>query len=269
MSKSDSIFAGSIPAIYDRFMGPMFFEPYAADLAERLRKLNPELLLEIASGTGIVTRVLRRSLPESVSIIASDLNQPMLDFAAAHPGAERITWQQADALHLPFPDGRFDAVICQFGVMFFPDKAAAYREARRVLKPDGHFIFNVWDRIEENEIAFAVEEALAAFIPGNPPRFMSRVPHGYHDFESIQQELRTAGFKRIEMETKQLESRAASARDAATGICQGTPLRNEIEERIPGRLAEATDFAGNRLASHFGNGSIAAKMQAGIFTAIK
>ncbi|MBZ5504566.1 MAG: class I SAM-dependent methyltransferase [Acidobacteriia bacterium] len=269
MSQTDNVFAGSIPAIYDRYMAPMFFAPYAADLAERLRNVNAGHLLEIAAGTGVVTRVLARSLPQTVSIIATDLNQPMVDFAAAQTNAARITWRQADALHLPFPAASFDIVICQFGVMFFPDKVAAYREVHRVLRPGGRFIFTTWDRIEQNEITLAVSDALAELFPGNPPRFMTRTPHGYHDCERIQEELRAAGFSRIEAETQQLRSCAPSARDAAIGLCQGSPLRNEIEERNPGGLAEATEVASRMIAKRLGSGRIDAKMQAFIFTASK
>jgi ubiquinone/menaquinone biosynthesis C-methylase UbiE len=267
MSHIDRVFAGSIPEIYDRYMAPMFFAPYAADLVERLRNVNAGHLLEIAAGTGVVTRVLARSLPQTVSILATDLNQPMLDFAAAQTNAARITWRQADASHLPFPTASFDIVICQFGVMFFPDKVAAYREVHQVLKPGGHFIFTTWDRIEQNEITLAVSDALAELFPGNPPRFMTRTPHGYHDCERIREELRAAGFSRIETETQQLRSYAPSARDAAIGLCQGSPLRNEIEERNPGGLAEATEVASRMIATRLGAGRIDAKMQAFIFTA--
>lgn len=269
MSQIDNVFAGSIPEIYDRYMAPMFFAPYAADLAERLKSVNAGHLLEIAAGTGVVTRVLARSLPQTVSITATDLNQPMVDFAAAQTNAARIIWRQADVLHLPFPAASFDIVICQFGVMFFPDKVAAYREVHRVLRPGGRFIFTTWDRIEENEITLAATNALAELFPGNPPRFMIRTPHGYYDCERIQQELRAAGFSRIETETLQLRSCTPSARDAAIGICQGSPLRNEIEERNPSGLAEATEVASRMIEKRLGPGRIDAKMQAFIFTASK
>lgn len=269
MSKIDTIFAGSIPAIYDQYMTPMLFAPYAADLGERLKGVKSGDLLEIAAGTGVVTRVLARSLPEAVSIVATDLNQPMVDFAAAQSNSDRIIWQQADALHLPFAAASFDIVICQFGVMFFPDKTAAYCEVHRVLRPGGRFIFTTWDRIEENEITLAAIDALAELFPGNPPRFMTRTPHGYHDCERVQEELRAAGFSRIEAETLQLRSCAASARDAAIGICQGSPLRSEIEERNPRGLAEATEAARRLIEARMGPGRIDAKMQAFVFTASK
>src|SRR5262249_6553117 len=152
MAETDKAFVGSIPAIYDRHLGPMIFEPYALDVAERAARLAPKRILEIAAGTGIVTRALVRSLP-AVPLVATDLNQPMLDHASTQTTAGSVPWRQADAQALPFEDGSFDLVICQFGVMFFPDKPKAYSEARRVLVADGHFLFNVWDRIEENEVA--------------------------------------------------------------------------------------------------------------------
>jgi ubiquinone/menaquinone biosynthesis C-methylase UbiE len=147
VAKADTVFSGSIPALYDKYLGPLIFEPYAEDLAQRLSALDAARVLEAAAGTGIVTRALLHALPGSVAIVATDLNQPMVDHAAAQVSSSRVTWQKADAQSLPFPDGVFDAVVCQFGVMFFPDKRQAYREARRVLKPGGRFIFNVWDKL--------------------------------------------------------------------------------------------------------------------------
>ena len=170
MSEADRVFAGSIPGLYDRYLAPMLFAGYAEDLAWRTAPLAPAHVLEIAAGTGVVMRALARALPRKVEITATDLNQAMVDFAAAQPGAVRVTWRQADAQALPFADGSFDAVLCQFGVMFFPDRATAYREVKRVLKPGGRYLFSVWDRIEENEFAQIVTDAVAALFPDNPPR---------------------------------------------------------------------------------------------------
>ena len=178
MPKADTVFSGSIPALYDKYLGPLIFEPYAEDLAQRLSALDAARVLEAAAGTGIVTRALLRALPGSVAIVATDLNQPMVDHAAAQVSSSRVTWQQADAQSLPFPDGAFDAVVCQFGVMFFPDKRQAYREARRVLKPGGRFIFNVWDKLECNEFAALVVAAAIDVFPNDPPLFLARTPHG-------------------------------------------------------------------------------------------
>jgi ubiquinone/menaquinone biosynthesis C-methylase UbiE len=269
MKQSDKIFAGSIPAIYDRYMGPLIFAPYAVDLSRRLADLTSGSVLETAAGTGIVTRELARVLPMSVSITATDLNQPMVDFASAQAGAERVTWRQADALALPFTNGAFDALVCQFGVMFFPDKRAALREARRVLKSGGRLVFNVWDRIEDNELSQIVTEAVAAAFPQDPPRFMARTPHGYHDPKIIRGDLEAAGFADVAIETVTHRSRAASHRDPAIAICQGTPLRNEIEARDKSRLAEVTDLAANAIAARFGTGPVDGRIQALVITAVK
>ena len=267
MARSDTVFAGSIPALYDRYLGKLIFEPYAADLTSRVASGPARRILETAAGTGILTRALAASLPGAAEIVATDLNQPMLDFAAAQSGVERVQWQRADALSLPFPDRSFDAVACQFGAMFFPDKVAGYREALRVLRPGGRFVFSVWDRIEENEFADVLTEAVAALFPGDPPNFLARTPHGYHDSERIAAELGSAGFVRIDIETVARRSQAASPRDPAIGFCQGTPLRNEIEARDPSRLAEATDAAAAALESRFGSGPIDGKIQALVITA--
>jgi SAM-dependent methyltransferase len=269
MPESDTKFAGSIPALYDRYLGPLIFEPYAADLAARLTDVKEGTLLEVAAGTGVVTRRLARTLPKAVSIVATDLNQPMLDFAAAQFGAPQLTWRQANAQSLPFADGTFDVVVCQFGVMFFPDKSAAYREALRVLKPGGRFIFSSWDRIEENEVPHAVSRGIAGFFPDDPPQFMARAPHGYFDADRIRGDVRQAGFPSIQIETVQCRSRAASHRDPAIGFCQGSPLRNEIEARDANRLAEATEAAAAVVKARFGEGPIDGKIQAHVITAFR
>ena len=266
MRESDRIFSGSLPALYDRYLSPLIFEPYAADLAARVAETAPENVLEVAAGTGVVTRALVRTLPGTCAIVATDLNQPMLDFAATQSDS-RITWRQADALQLPFEDHSFDAVVCQFAVMFFPDKPAAYREALRVLRPGGRFLFNVWDRIEENEKAHAVTEGVDTVFPVDTPRFLARTPYGHFDTNPVRRELQSAGFRTIVSETIQYRSRADSHWDPAMGFCQGTPLRNEIEARDPSRLAEATDAAAAAVALRFGTGPISGKMQAHVISA--
>jgi len=268
MVSTDKVFAGSIPEVYDRLLVPLIFEPYARDLAGRLARINPQSVLETAAGTGVLTRALAKALPAGARIVATDLNQPMLDHAAARMGPDsRIAWRQADALALPFEDKSFDAVACQFGVMFFPDKVQGYREARRVLKPGGHILFNVWDRISENEFPDVVTEALAKVFPQDPPRFLARTPHGYHDVEVIRRQLTETGFASIAVEARDEISRAASPRDAATAFCQGTPLRNEIEARDPARLPEATEKAAEALAQRFGSGAIEGRIRAFAFIA--
>jgi SAM-dependent methyltransferase len=266
MVRSDTVFAGSIPALYDRYLGPLIFEPYADDLAERVTGRPAQRVLETAAGTGILTRALARALP-AAGIVATDLSQPMLDFAAAQPGAARVTWQRADAMSLPFPDQSFDAVACQFGVMFFPDRIAGYREARRVLRPGGRFVIGVWDRIEDNEFADVVTAAVAGLFPDDPPSFLARTPHGYHDAARIRADLAAAGFAAVAIDTIERRSRAVSGRDAAIGYCQGTPLRNEIETRDKSRVGEATEAAAAALEARFGRGAIDGKMQAHVVVA--
>jgi ubiquinone/menaquinone biosynthesis C-methylase UbiE len=245
MTSLDAAFAGSIPALYDRYLGPLLFAPHAADIAARAAALGPRRILETAAGTGIVTEALARALPHS-EIVATDLNQAMLDVAAGRVGAPNVSFQPADAQALPFADGRFDLVVCQFGVMFFPDRVAAYREARRVLRPGGRFLFSAWDRIEMNPVTATVGGAIAARFPEHAESFYRRVPFGYHDQALIQADLRQAGFTEIAVETVALTSRLI-ARDAAIGLVQGTPLRAEIEQHGVD-LDEATDTAAAALA---------------------
>src|SRR5258706_7272698 len=171
---TDKVFSGSIAELYEKYLVPLIFEPYATDVATRLVSRSPATVLEIAAGTGVVTRALASALPEGTSIVATDLNQPMLDQAAKVGTKRPVQWRQADAMQLPFADASFDTVACQFGVMFFPDRGAAFAEARRVLRPGGALLFNVWDRIEQNEFAHAVDGAVAAQFPADPPRFLAR-----------------------------------------------------------------------------------------------
>jgi SAM-dependent methyltransferase len=264
---TDKVFTGSIPKLYDTYLVPLIFEPYAADLADRLSSRSLSRVLEIAAGTGVVTRALASMLRESVSIVATDLNQAMLDQASAVGTKRPVEWRQADAMQLPFGDGTFDAVVCQFGVMFFPEKSKAFSEARRVLRPGGVFLFNVWDRITENEFADTVTTALESLFPEDPPRFLARTPHGYHDQRIIAHDLADAGFVASpRIDTVAARSRATSPRVPAIAYCQGTPLRNEIESRDASRLGEATDIAAEAVAKRFGRGGVDGKIQAHIVT---
>lgn len=268
MIERDKVFAGSIPKFYDTLMVPLIFEAYAADLAELVAASSPRSVLETAAGSGVVTRALAPKLCAGARYVVTDLNQPMLDYAAARQGADsRIEWRQADALDLPFEDASFDVVCCQFGAMFFPNRVVGYAEARRVLRPSGRFVFNVWDRIEENAFAEEVTNAVATVFPDDPPRFLARTPHGYHDIALIREELSRAGFARIEIETREQVSCATSARAAATAYCLGTPLRNEIEARDAGLLQLATDRAMEAIAKRHGEGPVAGKIQAHVIVA--
>ncbi len=268
MPATDKEFTGSIPENYDRFFVPLIFEPYAADMARRLAALRPKRILEVAAGTGVVTRAVAAALPDA-EIVATDLNQPMIDYAKSRQSGGRVEWRAADALALPFPDANFDAVICQFGVMFYPDKVKGHTEARRVLKDGGIYIFNVWDRIEANEFVDVTMQALAEVFPKNPPQFMQRTPHGFHDNNVIRAELKSAGFSNVTIEPMQAVSRAESAKIAAMAYCQGSPLRLEIEERGPPGLEAATEKAAEAVARRFGQGPIEGKIRAYIVTARK
>ena len=268
--KSDTVYAGSVPKLYEEYLVPLVFAPYAPDMVKRLEGRSISRLLEVAAGTGVVTRALAETLPADVEIVATDLNEGMIEHAQSIGTKRAVEWQQADAMALPFPDESFDSVVCQFGVMFFADKVKAFAEVRRVLRPAGIFIFSVWDRIEENEFAHIVTTAIASLFPDNPPRFHARVPHGYHSPEQIERDLAAGGFKnKPEIETVVKESRAKAPRVPAMAYCQGTPLRNEIEERDEMLLSDATTLATKALTEKFGNANIVGKIQALVVTVTK
>ncbi len=270
MVATDKVFAGSVPEIYEQFLVPLIFEPYARDLAGRVAEAGPKHVLETAAGTGVLTRAMTSQLPATARIVATDLNPPMLAQAKAkQAGDSRIEWQQADALALPFQDQSFDVVACQFGAMFFPDKIQGYREACRVLRPGGRFCLNVWDKISENEFADVVTEVLADMFPHDPPRFMARTPHGYFDTDLIREQLGAAGFANIAVNALDHRSKAPSPRHPAVAYCQGTPLRNEIEARDPARLEEATNKATDAIARRFGSGAVDGHIRAIVITATR
>lgn len=268
MPESDKLFAGSIPETYDTYLVPLIFEAFASDLASRVAAQRPGSILETAAGSGVVTRALGPLLADDVEYVVSDLNQPMLDRAIARQEPDsRIAWQQADALALPFEDERFDAVFCQFGVMFFPDRARAFREARRVLSPGGGWLFNVWDELAHNDVARLVHQAAVSAFPEDPPRFIERVPHGQGDPVGIEGDLRAAGFDEVAWEVVSARSHAPSAREAAIGVCEGTPLRHEIVKRDPARLPLVVEAAARGIRDALGDGPIDGEMRAFVFSA--
>ena len=262
---TDKVFSGSVPGLYQSHLVPLIFEPYAEDLARRLSGRRVSTVLEIAAGTGVVTRALDRALPEDVAIVATDLNPGMLEQAKALGTKRPVDWKQADAMSLPFDAGAFDAVVCQFGAMFFPDRPHAFSEARRVLRPGGVFLFNVWDRIEDNDFAHVIAQALAELFPDDPPRFMARTPHGYHDTAAVKRDVTAGGFGDAQVATVAARSVAPSAAEVAVAYCQGTPWRGEIEAR--GSLEEATAASTRALESRFGKGRVDGKIQAHVVTA--
>ncbi len=230
MSASAAAFSGSVPGFYDRYLGPVLFEPYAADLVSRLPAGDRLRVLEIASGTGIVTRRLREALPESATLVATDLNEAMVSYARAAVPAPGIDWQQADAQALAFADGAFDVVVCQFGFMFLPDKVQGFREARRVLASGGVLLANVWRSLEANPVAAAVHTTVARLFPADPPRFLE-TPYGYHDAARICADMAEAGWENVQLETVDVQGRGASATDFATGFVLGSPLSHELAAR--------------------------------------
>jgi ubiquinone/menaquinone biosynthesis C-methylase UbiE len=232
------VFKHSTPALYDRYMGPLLFAPYAEHVAERVAALRPDRVLETAAGTGIVTRAVSAALP-GVEIIATDVNPAVVEFAAQHSRSEGVTFQAADAQQLPFDDESFDLVLCLFGIMFFPDKVRANTEARRVLRPGGRYILATFNRLDLNPVPKAAGQAVATLFPEDP-RYMERGPFSYPDAALVEKDLRAAEFQTIELETVELSS-LVSARAAAHGIVLGSPFRAEIERLDPSALARATD----------------------------
>ena len=264
---TDQVFSGSIPELYDTLLVPLIFEPYAVDMAARAAACQPKRVLEVAAGTGAVTRALARALPATTEVVATDLNLPMLDRAAAVGTDRPVTWQQADAQQLPFADGSFDLVICQFGAMFFPDRPRAFAEARRVLTPGGKLLLSVWGRIEDNDFANVVTKALAKRFPENPPMFLARTPHGHYDPAPIQADARAGGFTaELMYDVVPARSRADTARGVAIAYCQGTPVRGELEAFGPDALTDATEVCTDALTAQFGAGPVDGKIQALMFS---
>jgi SAM-dependent methyltransferase len=240
MSTTEEMFAGSMSEFYERFMVPMHFSAHARTMVQRLGPVQSGHILEVAAGTGAVTRLLARDLPGNVAITATDLNPSMLELARRQPGADRVHWQQADALALPFPDASFEVVLCQFGVMFFPNKIKAFQEAARVLTPGGRFVFSLWDRMDCNPLAALTDRIVMSFFPSDPPR-SHLVPFSYCDPNRIGADLTAAGFANCEVEIISGRSEAPSPRFMATAYIQGGVLRNEIEAHGPEWLEQVTD----------------------------
>lgn len=268
MKDMDVRFTGSVPANYERYMVPLLFRPYAEELARRAVTLGPSRILETAAGTGVVTHALHEALPDS-EIIATDLNPPMLEVAADRIGSNKVTFQQADALDLPFGDGGFDLVVCQFGAMFFPDKVRGHSEARRVLSEGGHYLLAIWDRIERNPLTDIAQQVLIDLYPDDPPLFMRRGPFGYSDPDEVERDLRDAGFGSIEIDTVEFSSRSGSAHEAATALCYGSPMGIEVEDRGPGALDRIALAVEQAYARFEGPDGIDAPMSAHIVTATK
>ncbi|HET6535671.1 MAG TPA: class I SAM-dependent methyltransferase [Sphingomicrobium sp.] len=268
MKDQELRFAGSVPARYDELMVPIFFRPYAEELVRRARMLGSTIILETAAGTGAVTQALHQAMPEC-EIIATDLNQPMLDVAARRVTSENVRFVQADAQALPFDDAIFDLVVCQFGSMFFPDKVRGHSEARRVLHDGGRYMLAIWDRIEHNPVTEVAQQVLVDCFPDNPPLFMREGPFGYSDPAAIELDLHAAGFGRVEIDTVELRSRSPSAHDAAMALCYGTPMGTELDDRAPGSLERVFPLVEQALRQFEGPSGIDAPMSSHIVTAVK
>lgn len=254
-------FAGSIPDLYDRYMGPTFMEPYARDLASRQSVPAGGRLLEIACGTGRLTRQLVANLPDGATIDATDLNEAMIDVARDRVRSSRVRWATSDVAALAFDDATFDEAFCQFGSMFFPDKVAAAREVRRVLKRGAAFWLNVWAALAENPVSRIANETAAQFFDGDAPPFF-RVPFGYNDCDEIARDLRAGGFSRVDIDLVDIEGVSSTAREVAIGLVQGTPMANEIRERGRVPADVVTDAVAAALAREFGAAPVRAPMRA-------
>ena len=264
---SINLFDDEVARVYDKALVPVIFEPYAQDIAARVKAQSPNNVLEVACGTGVVTRALANVLPHTCAITATDLSGAMVAYGERIGTARFVKWHQADAMALPYADESFDVVVCQFGAMFFPDRVTAYREVRRVLRPHGTFLFNVWGSIEDNEFTAVVMEALSSRYPHNPIEFMARIPHGYGSATQIESDVRSAGFATCNLSQRDDTSTAVSPEQCAIALCQGTPVRNEIEKREPGGLEHATAAAAEAIRQRFGDGQIRARMSAFVVNA--
>ncbi|HUZ91682.1 MAG TPA: class I SAM-dependent methyltransferase [Methylocella sp.] len=269
MGSDAASFTGSIPEHYDRYLGPVIFADYAADIARRTVACGPARVLETAAGTGIVTRELRDLLPGSAQLVVTDLNPPMLEVARTkfRPG-EQAEFQIADATALPFPDGSFDAVVCQFGVMFFPEKNKSYCEAHRVLAKGGRYLFNVWDSPRHNPFGRIAYDAVARFFPTDPPQFFS-VPFSYHQIDPIKESLMDAGFTDITIGVIRQDKEIPDMTLFAQGLVYGTPAIDQIQARGGPDSDRFVDAVAQALRQEFSADHGRLPLQAIVFSATK
>jgi SAM-dependent methyltransferase len=253
-----------MPEAYERWLVPTVFRPFAIDAARRVSVHEPRRVLEAAAGTGVLTAELLAALP-SAEVTATDLNQAMVDLGRRR--TPRARWRQADATSLPFGDAEYDVVACQFGAMFFPDKAAAFAEACRVLAPGGVYLLSIWSTLATQAFQLALVAGLERAFPADPPPFMTSVPHGYANDDAVTADLRAGGFHKVRVESVTLEGRASSAKDLAVGYCTGTPLRGQIEAR--GDLAVATATVAEVMEERLGLGEVTGTMTALVLEATK
>lgn len=260
-------FVGKIPENYDRYLGPLFFHHYADDLAGRLPTTPGLRVLETACGTGILTGRIVQRVQGLGTVVATDLNEAMIAHGRTRlPAGPGLEWRQADATSLPFPDRSFDAVLCQFGLMFFPDKAAGVGEAFRVLEPGGTFLFNVWDAMDRNSIARITHETVARFFPTDPPQFYT-VPCGFSDPRAILALLDRAGFASVNWAYVEKTGTSPSAADAAIGLIEGNPILGEIMARLPEALADIQKALADQIAARLGDHPVRSPLHALVFQA--
>jgi len=262
-------FSGGVPQNYETYLGPLFFEPYALDLAERLSSAEQlKNVLEIACGTGRLTKHLTAKLSTDANLVATDLNPDMLKVAQKLISAGNVQWQVADAHELPFENEAFDAVLCQYGVMFFQDKPKALKEINRVLAPGGSFLFNTWDELRYNALSDAAQKVLEEMYPDDPPHFLDKGPYSFFDKTQIKKLLTEAGFSDIQIEVVTKSTTAANAEDAVNGILDGTPNFAYIAQRnLPASLVKEKLRA--KLIHQFGEKDLPLPMQALVIEAKK
>lgn len=267
MAERDAAFVGSIPEKYDRYLGPLFFHDYADEMAARLPVRPGVRVLETACGTGIVTERLLGRLAGTGHLVATDLNEPMLGYAAGRIAPrEGLEWRQADATRLPFEDRSFDALVCQFGFMFFPDKPAGAREAYRVLKPGGRVLVSVWDRLEDNPTPRITHETVAAFFPSDPPKFYA-LPFSLHDPTVVRVFLEGAGFEDVQWQRLDRVGTSPSAAQAVIGLIEGNPIYDAIMERRPAALDDIKAAVAKNLVAALGYNPLRAPLRAIFFSA--
>jgi SAM-dependent methyltransferase len=260
----------SLFEVYDEYLVPLVFQGYAEDLVDGLTGTSDAAILEIAAGTGVVTRLLADRLPASVAITATDLVPGMLARAQQVGTSRPVTWKLANALELPYDDGSFDVVVCAFGAMFLAPHRVAFAEAHRVLRPGGRLVLTVWDRLDANEFSSAVNGAMGVLFPDNPPGFLATTPYAYHDVDTIVDDLVAGGFT-ASPDVRRIErlSRAATPVDVARALCAGTPLRDEIQERGPRALDGAIAATATCLAERFGPRDLVGRTAAVLVDAIR
>lgn len=267
MPDNNIAFSGSVPENYERYLGPYFFEPYAREVATRIHG-KPAQVLEIAAGTGRVTAHLRQTIPASARLVATDLNPDMITIAKRLVPSDQIEWQTANAQELPFGDECFDLVVCQFGLMFVPDKPKALSEAFRVLKPGGQFLLSTWDRQEYNRATYVAEQVVHRHFPSDPPMFF-RVPFSLHDPDQLLSLLETAGFNNIQIDNVSLPGVSASAHDAATGMIEGSPMYGAIQQRDAELIPLIKEELVAALSGEFGEAPMTSPQRAWLISAEK